>query len=689
MSQPKQPVVGEKPSCPKHPENYIDWTCSAGACPYRALCKECKKEHESYYPHHSDQVSALNDWLKQYQKLAKNFDPRESNQMAYHVDEVGMVLKKEKYELEKISKVIDDSFEAALNILFGKLKSLKEFLQESLWKDFNQISEGYNGLIQKFTDLQKFDAKKEISRVMKEDLQKYFSEQNLKEYFDRVYSGHYDEMVFNTRLNGKDMIGRLKKKRKQLEEGFKVFDAEEFEKKWTQELDKFIYNIESTCDDVIFKNTKLDFLNPKSPKLNPAGKTPHSSYITCLSSLEGLSTSFIAKVDNELFMTLSDQRTVNFLDPNQNFRVLKSLSIGSELINSTELLHLDSPVKAPPGSNPASFLAVLGGNDDYPSLEVWDCLRKKNLACLENVHDYGISCLKMLKKESFSQKEMFYVASGSSDGFIKLWQIDVVKPDPEEENYVHHNYRVQISLLIKICAHDSYISSIVTIPPGKLYPSSTLMSCSHDKSLYVWEWERELEDRRESQTGSPCIKPKDPASILKGGADDDEKNANQNYGKKIAYAHTDRINGILLLNDKADYSDLEHYATGGGEGMVKVWNFETGEMVKTFSNSNHSPIFSMEYLKKNRIACTANEVYLKHFYVLVWNWRTTSLLLNIRDHQTRVFKVISLGENVFATCDKSKTIKLWQLEDETKPEHKEKLKHQILIYGDGLLQLGK
>jgi len=141
-------------------------------------------------------------------------------------------------------------------------------------------------------------------------------------------------------------------------------------------------------------------------------------------------------------------------------------------------------------------------------------------------------------------------------------------------------------------------------------------------------------------------------------------------GRKIPYAHTDRINSIILLNDKKDYSDLEYYATGGGEGMVKVWSLNSPGMVKTFANSNHSPIFSMEYLRKDRIACTANEVYLKHFYVLIWNWRTSSLLLCIRDHQTRVCKVMSLGKGVFGTCDKSKTIKLWQLEEDN-DEHDE------------------
>ena len=111
--------------------------------------------------------------------------------------------------------------------------------------------------------------------------------------------------------------------------------------------------------------------------------------------------------------------------------------------------------------------------------------------------------------------------------------------------------------------------------------------------------------------------------------------------------------------------------------MIKVWRLDNGAMINAFSNNNNSPIFSMEYLKKDRIACTANEVYLKHFYVLIWNWRTSSLLLSVRDHSTRVYKVCHIDEDVFATCDKSKTIKIWQLE---KVEEEKKLIEGNLAY---------
>jgi len=658
MSQPKQPVIGEKPSCPHHPGNHIDWTCSAGLCPYRALCKECLTDHEMSFPHHSEQVSPLNDWYKQYKKLAKNFDPRESSQTSYHVDEVGMILKKEKYELEKIAKVIDDSFEGALSILFNKLKDLKEYLHDYLWRDFNKVSESYNSLVKKFNNLHKFNPKDVILDTMKLDLQKYFSQGNLKEYFDKVYSGHFDRKVFNTKLNTEDMIASLKEKRRMLEDNFSVFEAEEFESKWTQEVDKFIHTIQATCDDVIFKKTKLDFLNPKSPRLVPGNKNPVSAKITCLSSLAG--GSFINKIDEGLYMTLSDSRNLNLLDSHQSFRVLKQDSLGDDIIGSTELLYLEPPQK-PLNSlrAPAPFLLLLGGDDDAPSLEVWDCLRDNKLASLENVHEYKVSCLLVVKKEVVDLEESFYVVSGSSDDYIKLWKIDVQKPP--EGSHDPADYKVKIKLLIRKKVHDSFIAAIVSIPACKKFPTSLVVSCSQDKSINFWEWERELKAIKAKESKNKKARENGCKSLECGESSEEDEEA---YGKKIKYAHTDRIQGLVLIHEKDDYSDLEYFATGGGDGMFKIWRFGDDSMVKTFANSDHSSIYSMAYLKKDRIACTANQVYLKHFYALIWNWRTATLLLSIRDHQARVCKITFIGDGVFATCDKDKHIKLWQLESD-------------------------
>ncbi len=558
MAEPKQPVVGEKPSCPKHPGNFIDWTCSAGLCPFRVLCKKCLKEHASHFPHHQDQISELNKWYDQYKKLSKNFDPRESAQITYHVDEVEMILKKERHVLEKISKKIEENFEAALLKLYNKLVELKEYLQNYLWRDFNQVHDEYSNLVKQFSNLEKFNPKNNIFSTMSGDLQKHFSDKNLKEYFDKVYSGFYDQKVFNARLNADEMIMNLKEKRRMLEDGFSIFNETHFEEKWKKELDRFTESIKSACPDVIFQKAKLDFLNPKSPKLTSTKKPVSTAKVTCLSTLEN--GNFISKIDDGLYMTISENRMLNFLDPIQRFRTLKTQSLGKEVLTAIELLYLDPPDNCKIDPPLRNCLLLLGGDDESPSLEVWDCLRLKCLTSLENVHEFKISSFNMLKKEKCGLKETFFVASGSCDDYIKLWQIDVLK---EHNANTGWEYKIEINMLIRKKAHDSFISSLVSVPASKNFPTGILMSCSQDKSIYFWGWERELQG----------LKCKENSNMIQenGYTEDhmylDHKNEEneEKYGKKNKHAHTDRIHELVLIHEKDDYSDLEHYASGGGD----------------------------------------------------------------------------------------------------------------------------
>jgi len=98
------PIIGEKPRCPRHPSKTIDWVCTTGLCNFRVLCSECKAEHHQAHPHHSNSIARLNDWYKEYRKMAVHFDPRQNYQLIYHLEELGMVLKKEKGELDAIGK---------------------------------------------------------------------------------------------------------------------------------------------------------------------------------------------------------------------------------------------------------------------------------------------------------------------------------------------------------------------------------------------------------------------------------------------------------------------------------------------------------------------------------------------------------------------------------------------------------
>lgn len=45
---------------------------------------------------------------------------------------------------------------------------------------------------------------------MKAELAEHFQNKNLKSYFDKVYTGHYDEKVFNEHLNVNETLKKIK-----------------------------------------------------------------------------------------------------------------------------------------------------------------------------------------------------------------------------------------------------------------------------------------------------------------------------------------------------------------------------------------------------------------------------------------------------------------------------------------------
>jgi len=609
------------------------------------------------HPYHTNQIIDINDWYKEYKKLAKHFDPRENYQAIYHFEEMGMILKKEKYQLEEIGRGMDEAFDTALNYLFNKIRSLKEYFNEYLWKDFIAIYDRYDELANSFAKFKKLNKHNEIYEEMKTSLANYFKSGNLKEYFDKVFTGYYDEQVYNKYLNVSNLIEKLKRHRSQLEEGIKKFDAQEFHDKWVTELNQFINSLKLACDGLLFKEVKLDFHSPKSPKIIPYEKSfTDPSKITCLANLGGFSSAHIAGIAPDNYITVSEDRIVRLMNPMQNFRITKTVTCGDfqntdGAVTSFLLLRDESKPK-----HNTPFFVLLGGDDDHPSLDLWDCFNNKRLCCHEEAHQYRVSTMKLLKREAQGNSQHYYIATGSADGYIKVW---VVKITPMEKLF---EFTASIEMKQKVLVHDDFISSFVVVPKSEGYPCSVLISVSFDKCINFWEWERQMQDTTPYLNGHPenlqngeLLENVHTHRILT------EVQIIERYTKKLPHAHSDRINAIVLISDQPDYSDLDFFATGGGDGNVIVWDLRTRKMVKTFSNTK--TVFTMEYLKNNRIACSANDSNRKSYNIYIWDWKKSSLLLSIRDHKARIQRIIAIDKDIFASCDRDKIIKVWQLEN--------------------------
>ena len=150
-----EPVIGEKPMCQMHSKYPIDFICTSFDCPTRVLCQVCSQNHDDDHPYHANQVTAINNWYKEYSKISKGFDPRVNSQFLYHVEELGTILKKEKLELEDIGKSMDEAFHNAVSYLLQKIRSIKEHFNECLWRDFIAVYDKYDGLVRSFHELKK------------------------------------------------------------------------------------------------------------------------------------------------------------------------------------------------------------------------------------------------------------------------------------------------------------------------------------------------------------------------------------------------------------------------------------------------------------------------------------------------------------------------------------------------------
>jgi hypothetical protein len=91
---------------------------------------------------------------------------------------------------------------------------------------------------------------------MRAELRSYFEKKKLKEFYDDVYIGNFDEKASTKVMDVNEMISALRKDRQLFEEGFPRFCKENFEKTWGSLADQFASGIKKACGEGIFINSK-------------------------------------------------------------------------------------------------------------------------------------------------------------------------------------------------------------------------------------------------------------------------------------------------------------------------------------------------------------------------------------------------------------------------------------------------
>lgn len=636
LAEEKHALIGEKPFCRFHKLGIIERVCTSSSCNFRVLCDRCVQDHYKMYPYHETQLVDINNWYKEYKKITQQFNPRSNYQAIYHLEEIGSFLKREKKFLEHAGEAMDEAFREAVELLFEKVRCIKEKMNDYLWKDYLLVYEKYNHWIKVFGEYPEKDYHHQLYEELKKELKEYHDRKNLKDFFDKAYTGFFEEKVSSKLLDLNEMISSLRKERNKIEEGFPRFNREGFLSHWEDELAKIETSFTTCLDTTIFQSSKNLEIHNKLPTVQRANsfQPEDQSKLSCIVDMHGCSSLHIRKFSEEAYITVSENKQVHMFNQLQNFRLTKKVQAGSpDPVMSVEILKYERR------NLPDVNLLLLGGGDDAPHLELFDLIRDKSLFIYENAHAYGLADLLILKKESEGLRQIFWVASGSADGDIKIWNISVKLLDTA------FDFVAECTLKLKVIAHEDIISAMVLVPKCPNHEKSSMITASIDKSLNIWEWEEELSD--------PDFKFDGETTVI------DKLNAK--YMTRLYDVHNSRINSVVLIADKADYSDLTYFATGAGDGMISIWNNASKEIVKSFSNQKRA-VFSMEYVKNNRLACSANDRDLKQFYIFIWDWTTEKMICYIKDHNARIQRIMSLENNIFASCDKSEVIKIWHLE---------------------------
>ena len=648
------PVIGQVPMCKVHPTKPIESVCTAKECRQRILCVECLSEHERISFNHKTLVRKLNDWYKEFTNLKGLFDPAENYSVLFLLDQITLLLNKQREQIHESQNKMAETFQRALKDFVDIFKSLTDEMNQLLWKKQRAEDEAFEKIKKKLEQMSYKSCRKQIFDLMASELN--FQKENLKEFFSKVYNGEYSNQVFDRYGGMKSLQSDLRSLRDNIEEGFRRFEASKFEEAWQKNLGELKKQMEDNFYNGIFQKVELDLFNPKNPKLkvvdtdDSLGVPEKPSKLVCAKSITTSAVSLCTGLADSLILTASPNRMFRLWDGSQNYRELDEIDLSNEDedIKIKSLCTINFRQK---DAQEARCFILLGGDDDYSNIEIWDYSTNKFLVLVEKAHETGISCIREMKSEYSLDDDscVFYIATAACDNVIKVWTLKIAKKHQGE-------FDISMKLYKESEVHSEFISCLISLPNCGVLDGSVLISGSHDRSVNFWKWEEDNTSLR-----SP-VKAKGASNGEESKADSIEMNK---YHCKIKFAHSDFVKAIVLLCNRADSSDLEFFATGGGDNMLKVWSLKEKKLLKAFTN-NKRPISKMIYLGNGKIATSANEKHIKEYHVYIWDWRTAQMLAVLKDHRAIIQNILQLQDGSLLTSD-NKIIKIWKSESEEQP----------------------
>jgi WD40 repeat protein/transcriptional regulator with XRE-family HTH domain len=226
------------------------------------------------------------------------------------------------------------------------------------------------------------------------------------------------------------------------------------------------------------------------------------------------------------------------------------------------------------------------------------------------------------------------LASGSDDGTIKLWDLNLGE------------------CLRTLWGHQGWVQSITVSPDG-----NTLASGSHDHTVKLWDWRsgeclHTLEGHLH-RVKTIAFSPQ--GALLASGSDDQTLKLWEVETGVCLCTLTGHQDWVLSV---AFSPHGKQVASASGDSTIKLWDVQTGACLQTLTGHQHrvrSVVFSPD---GSRLASGSDDQTVK-----VWMTQTGTCLQTLMGHQGTVWCVaFSLDGQRLASGGEDETIRLWQTE---------------------------
>ena len=374
------------------------------------------------------------------------------------------------------------------------------------------------------------------------------------------------------------------------------------------------------------------------------------------------------RIDNENIKEISPQNEKNKNPKEQNQAYIKDDDL-DEIKNSKQKLRENQKIILSPESavdknifdnNNDNKIPInsnnhnLANNNDYQ-----DCMQYK---CIKTLNGHKEKVVSLIELESG------YLASGSYDNFIYIWDINT-------GNYINKK------------KENGYVFCLLE------FESNMILSGTSDNNINLWDISN-MEDKyiysfKAHQLWVNCLVKID--SQFFASASNDANIIIWDYNRrahiKFLQGHRDCILSLIKLNDDG------HLCSGSADLTIKIWDWKKGICLITLSGhekwvkclcqlkdgtllsgsddkkikvwKNNKMIYSIkEHTYSIRALCQIDE---NHFAsgsfdkkIKIWDIKNFDCIQTLTEHTGNIISIIKLHDNKLASCSCDKTIKIWE-----------------------------